>query len=340
MEHKRILIIQTAFLGDVILSTPLIKALRELFTDSFISFLLIPETKKVLENNPYLDEILVYDKRKQKGLRCFYRMVGEIKQRGFDLAIIPHRSLRSALLAYFSRIPKRIGFDRSSGSFLFTQKVTYLADVHEVDRNLSLVFGFDHPSTRVCPEIFPSPEDYDYARKLLHESGIKEEDKIVGIAPGSVWATKRWLPERFGEVADLLQQKDGIRVVFLGSDEDLVLCQQIADQMKTSPVILAGKTDVLQSAAIISLCTVVLSNDSAPVHMASAMRRPVVEIYGSTVPEFGFAPYGVDHTIIQKQMGCRPCGIHGRRKCPKKHYECMKEITTEEVFQAVLLYLE
>lgn len=340
MEHKRILIIQTAFLGDVILSTPLIKALRELYPESFISFLLIPETRRVLENNPHLNEILVYDKRKQKGLRSFYRMVGQIKQLGFDLAVIPHRSLRSALLAYLSRIPKRIGFDSSAGAFLFTDKVHYLINTHETERNLLLLSSFNYHQKNIPPELFPSSDDVFYIRKLLHDSGIGEEDKIVGIAPGSVWATKRWLPERFGEVADLLQRKAGVKVIFLGSEEDRKLCQEIAHQMETNPLILAGKTDILQSAAIISLCKVILSNDSAPVHIASAMKRSVVEIFGSTIPEFGFAPYGEGHTIIQKKMECRPCGIHGKRMCPKKHFRCMKEITTEEVFKAVLTHLE
>jgi len=340
---KRILIIQTAFLGDVILSTPLIKALRELFPNSFISFLLIPETKNVLENNPHLNEILVYDKRKKKGLGSFLQILAKIKERKFDLVIIPHRSLRSALLAYLSGIPQRIGFNKSTGSFLFTQKMVYPLNVHEVDRNLSLLSGFDFHQSDTAPELFPSPEDFSYARKLLHDSGpmdpnsdIREEDKIVGIAPGSVWATKRCLPERFAEVADLLIKKAGAKVVFLGSEEDQKLCLEIANQMVEKPVILAGKTNVLQSAAIISFCKVVLSNDSAPVHIASAMRKPVVAIFGSTIPEFGFAPYGEGHMIIEKKMSCRPCGIHGRKKCPKKHFRCMKEITTEEVFQAVV----
>jgi heptosyltransferase-2 len=336
MVPKRILIIQTAFLGDAILSTPLIKALRELFPDSFISFLLIPETKKVLENNPYLNEILVYDKRNKKGPIRFFQLVGKIRERGFDLAVIPHRSLRSALLSYLSSIPKRIGFDNSAGSSLFTEKVNYLANIHEIERNLSLLSDFDYHPENVNPELFPSPDDYSYARKLLHDSDIREEEKIVGIAPGSVWATKRWLPERFAEVADLLQQKAGVKVVFLGSEEDQKLCQGIADQMKTPSVILAGKTDILQSSAIISLCKVILSNDSAPVHVASAMKRPVVAIFGSTIPEFGFAPYGEGHVIIQKKMECRPCGIHGKRKCPQKHFKCMKEIATEEVYEAVV----
>jgi len=339
MVPKRILIIQTAFLGDVILSTPLIKALRELFPDSFISFLLIPETKKVLENNPYLNEILVYDKRSKKGPICFFRMIGKIRERGFDLAVIPHRSFRSALLSYLSRIPKRIGFDNSAGSFLFTEKVKYLANIHEIERNLNLLSQFDYHPKNTSPELFLSPEVYSSARKLLYDSDIREDEKIVGIAPGSVWATKRWLPERFAEVADRLQQKAGARVVFLGSEGDRKLCQKIADQMKTPPVILAGKTDILQSAAIISLCKMILSNDSAPVHVASAMKKPVVAIFGSTIPEFGFAPYGEGHVIIQKKMECRPCGIHGKRKCPQKHFKCMKEITTEEVYEAVVSLL-
>jgi heptosyltransferase-2 len=336
MAPKRILIIQTAFLGDVILSTPLIKALRELFPDSFISFLLIPETKKVLGNNPYLNEVLVYDKRNKKGAIQFFRMVDKIKERAFDLAVIPHRSFRSALLAYLSRIPKRIGFDNSAGSFLFTNKVNYRKNVHEIERNLSLLSEFDYHPSDTYPKIFPSSDDFSYVRKLLRDSDIHEDEKIVGIAPGSVWATKRWILQRFAQVADLLQQKAGVKVVFLGSEEDEELCKQIAGQMKTPSTILAGKADILQSAAIISLCRVILSNDSAPVHIASAMKRPVVAIFGSTIPEFGFAPYGEGHVVIQKKMECRPCGIHGKQKCPQKHFNCMREITAQEVYEAVL----
>ncbi|MGB7061616.1 MAG: lipopolysaccharide heptosyltransferase II [Candidatus Zixiibacteriota bacterium] len=336
MRHKRILIIQTAFIGDVILCTPLIKGLKKTFPDSFISFLLIPETENVLENNPHLSEILVYDKRKNKGIGSFLQIIIRVKQGEFDLAVIPHRSLRSALLAYLSRIPVRIGFDKSTGSFLFTRQVVYNNNVHEVDRNLSLLLDFSSRLKDTSPELFPSSEDFSYARKLLSDSGITEGDKIVCVAPCSVWATKRWLPERFAEVADLLLREARAKVIFLGSEEDRALCEKTANSMTERPAVLAGKTSVLQSAAIVSFCKVILSNDSAPVHIASAMKIPAVAIFGSTVPEFGFAPYGVNHVIIQKKMECRPCGIHGKRKCPKEHFRCMREITTEEVFQAVL----
>jgi heptosyltransferase-2 len=205
-----------------------------------------------------------------------------------------------------------------------------------VDRNLSLLSGFNFHPTNPMLELFPSSEDFSYARKLLLDSGIGKKDKIVGIAPGSVWATKRWLPERFAQVSQLLMNEAGTKVVFLGSEDDRDICERIANLTKGKPVILAGRTNILQSAAMISLCKVILSNDSAPVHIASAMKRPVVAIFGSTIPEFGFAPYGVDHLIIEKKMDCRPCGIHGRKECPQKHFRCMKDITTEEVFQAVL----
>ena len=339
MEHKRILIIQTAFIGDVILSTPLIKVLRRTFPDAFISFLLIPETENVLENNPHLDEVLVYDKRKKKGLGSLLQIIARVRQGKFDLAVIPHRSMRSAILAYLSGIPERIGFDRAVGSSLFTKRVAYNANAHEVERNLSLLSNFAPRPEDTSPELFPSTDDLSYVRRLLSDSGISEGERVVGIAPGSVWATKRWLPERFAEVADLLLKEAEIKVVLLGSREDRALCERIADLMAGRPAIVAGKTSVLQSAAILSLCRVLLSNDSAPVHMASATGTPVVAIFGSTIPEFGFAPYGVDQVIIEKQMDCRPCGIHGKRKCPEKHFRCMRDISTKEVYEAVLSLL-
>ncbi len=339
MRYKRILIVQTAFIGDVILSTPLVRSIRKTFPDSFISFLLIPQTKEVLANNPHLNEVLVYDKRRNKGAGEFLRIVKRIAERKFDLAMIPHRSLRSALLAYLSRIPERIGFDKSAGSFLFTRRLVYHDNMHEVDRNLSLLSDFNHLPENRGPELFPSFEDFFYVRQLLSECGIKEDDKIVGIAPGSVWPTKRWISERFGEVSQLLMEKAGAKVIFLGSEEDRNLCERIAGSMEKKPKILAGETNILQSAAAVSFCKVILSNDSAPVHIASAMRRPVVAIFGSTIPEFGFAPYGRGHVIVQKKMDCRPCGIHGKRRCSEKHFRCMKDITTEEVFEAVRSFL-
>ncbi|KPL01622.1 MAG: hypothetical protein AMJ90_07360 [candidate division Zixibacteria bacterium SM23_73_2] len=348
--HK-ILIIQTAFLGDVILTTPLVKATRKLFPDAKISFLLIPQTKEVFSDNPYLDEIIVYDKKgEEKKSKDFLHLLKKLRQRNFDLALFPHRSLRSALLAYLSKIPRRIGFDKSDGSIFFTEKIKYNSSIHEIERNLTLLkplilkplnieplnikqLNFEIPN--LSPELYPSDEDILFVRRFLKDSKVDEKEKIIAIAPGSVWETKRWLAQRFAQVADLLIEKEKAKIILVGGAEDKQLCQEISAMMKKRPVIAAGKTTVLQSAVIISKSKVLLSNDSAPVHIASATKTPTVAIFGSTIPYFGFGPYGNDHTIIQKKLPCRPCGIHGKRKCPEKHFKCMKDITTEEVFQAV-----
>ncbi len=336
MNPQKILIIQTAFLGDVVLSTPLIKAVKRKYPHSKIFFLLIPQTKGLLQNNPHLDGIIVYDKKdKEKGVSSFLALARKIRASGFDLALIPHRSFRSALLAYLARIPQRTGFDKSSGAFLFTKKIKYIQNQSEAKRNLSLLETDMPPENDCLPELFPSEDDFKYIEELFISWDVKKEDKIVGIAPGSVWNTKRWLPERFGEVAESLIEKLGVKVIFTGGKEDEKLCLEIASNMKSKPLIAAGKTSPLQSAALISRCHVILSNDTAPMHIAVAMRVPVVAIFGSTIPEFGFAPTGKNDLVIQKELYCRPCGIHGRKNCPEKHFRCMKEITAAEVFEGV-----
>jgi len=336
MNPEKILIIQTAFLGDVILATPFLKAVRKKYSHSKIFFLLIPQTSGLLQNNLFLDELIVYDKKgKEKGVFSFFNLLKKIKALGFDLAFVPHRSLRSALLVYFAGIPQRVGFDKSAGSFLFTKKIRYIQNQPEVKRNLSLLEKDLFSENDFLPELFPSEEDFRYIVNLFKSWDIKRNDKIVGIAPGSVWETKRWLPERFGKVAESLMEKLGAKVVFLGGKEDEDLCLEISKDMKNKSFIAAGKTSPLQSAALISRCKVVLSNDTAPMHIAVAMRVPVVAIFGSTIPEFGFAPTGGKDIIIQKEVYCRPCGIHGKRRCPEKHFRCMKEITAEEVFDLV-----
>ncbi len=336
MNPEKILIIQTAFLGDVILCTPLIKGVRKKFPQSKIFFLAISQTSGLLQNNPYLDQIMVYDKKnKEKGIFHYLDLIKKIKTENLDLAFIPHRSLRSALLAYLAGIPQRVGFDKSAGSFLFTKKIKYVQNQLETQRDLSLLETKSFSENDFLPELFPSEGDFRYVEDLFRDWGIKEGDKVVGIAPGSVWETKRWLPERFGQVANLLMEKSKAKVIFLGGKEDESLCLKISKEMRNKPFVAAGKTTPLQSVALISRCKVVLSNDTAPMHMAVAMRTPVVAIFGSTIPEFGFAPAGKDDVIVQREVYCRPCGIHGRRKCPEKHFRCMNDITVEGVFKSV-----
>jgi len=337
---RKILIIQTAFLGDVVLTTPLVKAVRENFPQSFISVLLIPQTSEVFKNNAHINQLILYDKKgKQKGIGNFLKLVDFVRKEEFDLAILPHRSLHSAFLAYLSKIPRRIGFHSASGSFLYTDEVTYRTNLHEIDRNLSLLSPLGCSRRNIKLQLFPAEEDFAWADEFLNQSGVDKNKKLAAIFPSSAWATKRWTIEGFADVAERLIQEANAEVLLLGSNKDEKLLLKISSIMREKPIIPIGKTNLLRSLALVSKCSVVLSNDSAPVHMSVALGKPVVVIFGSTLPEFGFAPYGEHHTIIQKNIYCRPCGIHGKKVCPEIHFKCMKDISPDETFQAVKKYL-
>ncbi len=338
---QNILLVQTAFLGDLILTTPLIKAVKKKYSDSKLSVLVIPQTAELLKNNPYVDEVIIYDKRgTEKSLNSFFQLVNRIKQSKFDLALVPHRSYRSSFLVFLSKIPERIGFDKNQASFFLTKKITYQKNWHEIERNLSLIESDGLRIEEKYPELFPDKNNFARVENFLMENEIKSNDPLIAIAAGSTWATKRWLPQGFALVTDWLIEKEKIKVIFIGSVEEEKLAAEIRGLMQSKPVVACGKLSLLESAALLSKCKLLLANDTAPVHMAVAMRRPVVEIYGSTIPGFGFYPFGDGHVIIEKNLFCRPCGIHGHQKCPLGHFKCMKEISPEEVFQAVVTKLQ
>ncbi|HID95817.1 MAG TPA: lipopolysaccharide heptosyltransferase II [Candidatus Latescibacteria bacterium] len=336
MNVNKILIIQTAFIGDLILTTPLIRAAKRGFPKAWLSVLTIPRTAELLEGNPSVDEVLVYDKRgRDKGSRAFLKMVRGLRSGTFDLALIPHRSLRSALLPFLAGIPRRIGFDRSAGSFLFTKTIPYRMDVHQIERNLDLISALGVKINDRLPEVYPDRHDQGVVRRFLSANGISPSDRIVAIAPGSVWPTKRWLPERFAELADRLIGEQGVKVLLIGGGSDIELCSSIAAMMRFGAVLTAGKMSLRQSAALLSRSSLLLCNDSAPMHLAVAVRTPVVAIFGPTSPSFGFAPYDSNSLVIQSDLECRPCGIHGGKRCPKGHFECMKRIHPEQVLKEI-----
>jgi heptosyltransferase-2 len=334
---KRILVIQTAFLGDVVLTTPLVRALKQSLPEVDIAVLTLSSTSEVFKNNPQVAEIITYDKREtQKGVINLLCLVKEVKRRKFDVALIPHRSLRSAFLAWGADISLRVGFTSSSGYYFLNREVPYWPDCHEVERVLELLSGLGLEVVKSPPELFPDEEDHRWVTEFLDES----IDDWVAIAPGSVWPTKRWLPERFAQLANMVAGDFRGGVVFVGGEEDRFLCRKIAEDVKGKCLVAAGEASVLQSAALFSKCRLLISNDSAPVHLASAVGTKVVDIYGPTVPQFGFYPHGEGHRIVEvEHLYCRPCSKHGPKRCPEGHFRCMREITVEKVFEAVAALL-
>lgn len=342
-QNKNILIIQTAFIGDVILTLPLIEAAHRKFPGSMLSLLITPNAYDLVKANPYLDDVIVYDKKgKDRGLRNFLELAMKIRSRKYDLAILPHRSLRSAVLAFLGRIPERIGFDRSAGKIFLMKTVKYSWDKHEVERNLDLI-GTSRGEALPRPEkmsIFLDSEDLKGADNFLERNGLAGKDLLIGIAPGSVWATKRWLKERFAELAEKLVEQYRAKIILFGGKEDEVLACEIKKLSGCDLIVAAGKLSLGESAAAISKCRLFITNDTAPLHLASAFQIPTVAIFGPTTTSFGFGPYNTNYLIVEKDLKCRPCGRHGHKKCPEGHFKCMAEISTGEVFEACGRFLK
>ena len=334
----KILVVQTAFVGDVLLTLPLVQSLKSAYPSSRIDMLIVPRAAELLENNPSVHQVLVFDKRgRDSGLQGFLRTVKYIRNQKYQCAIVPHRSMRSAALVTFARIPKRIGFSKSAGWFLFHDVIRYENSIHEIDRNMQLLGALGiQQSVRAYPQLYPSKGDSEIVDQFILAKGIHDPKMMIGIAPGTIWNTKRWFAERYSELASKLIE-DGFSVVLIGGKEDEVLCKDIQVATGSGQVYnAAGKLTLLQSAELIRRCRMLISNDSAPMHLAVAVRTPVVAIFGATIPEFGFSPYGKHDIVVEtKGLSCRPCSIHGGETCPIKTFDCMKNITVKNVHRQV-----
>ena len=331
-EKKRVLILQTAFLGDVVLATPMAESIKNSHPEWEVDFLTTPESGALLENNPNISRILTYDKNKsERGVKGFLSKISEIEAGAYDIALIPHRSIRSAALVRFAGIPQRVGFDKSAGYFLFTERVKYENELHEVERNLKLVESLNLSVSKVKPRLYPSSNDLKKSEKILKSSAKLKNRPIIAIAPGSIWPTKRWPIDNYIELAGMLV-KDGFGVVVLGGEKDKALFKKISME---GVEVFAGTTTLLESAALLKKCEALVTNDSAPLHFAVAVDTPVVAIFGATAPKFGFYPYNSDDIVIERELPCRPCAIHGGMKCPIGTFECMLDIGAEEVFNNV-----
>lgn len=338
-DKIKILIVQTAFIGDVVLALPLAQVLREKLPDSKIDFVTIPRAAGLTANHPAINNVIIYDKRgKDKGIIGLLRLAKQLKTQSYDVAIVPHRSIRSALLVYLAGCIKRIGFNRSAGKFLFTDVVRYPASMHEVQRNITLLRPMAIlQQSKESPTVYPTDEDRKIVDKLLFDEELLDTKKLIAVAPGAVWNTKRWTEDGYIELIKKLVN-GGYLVAMVGGTEDGPLCDKIIKAVGLGRVFnSAGKLSLLQSAELIKRCRVLVSNDSAPVHLAAAVNTPVVAIFGATVPAFGFGPYSEGSAVVQiNDLKCRPCAIHGGNKCPIKTFDCMKRITHEMVFDKVM----
>jgi len=338
---QKILIIQTAFLGDTILSLPLAQSLKNILPECEIDYLCIPATANVMENNPNIHDIIRYDKKAGRKIRNLIKMISFIKERKYDIIICPHRSLRSALITYFSDAKIRIGFNKNVLSFLLTTKAKYLKNEHEIKRNLELIklipgIVINDNMLSLKPDLFPSQDDKNTANELLNKF-ITEKDKLICFAPCSKWYTKN-LPEKIAvDIINSLNEK-GYKVSLIGGMEDEKFCRLIEGQAndKNKVLCLAGKLTPLQSSYAIQRSCALITVDSAAAHIGASTGKPIVMIFGSTIPAFGFYPLTSKNIIIENNnLDCRPCTDHGRGSCPKKHFKCMLDLDITDIVNAV-----
>lgn len=325
---KKILIVQTAFIGDVILTTPLVSGVNQIYPSAKIDVLAIPSGAEIWKNNPVINRIFTYDKKgSDRKIVQLFKLIFILRQVKYDWVISPHRSLRSGIISYFSGAPFRTSFDKSTGSKIFYNEVIPYRQVHEIDRNLDLIH-FNNRS-KILPSVYPLPAEKEKIDILILEKRIKFP--FIVIAPGSVWHTKRWPTDKFADLIKGLIDK-GVNICLIGGKEDVLLGKKLSE---ISPLCFdfTGMLNIRESYYLIKQSRCLITNDSAPLHLGSASGIPTLAIFGPTVPLFGFSPYGNDRSIVVEIQGlsCRPCGIHGGDKCPLKHFNCMRQIDVDFV---------
>jgi heptosyltransferase-2 len=333
------LVIQTSFLGDVVLTTPL---LAELASRGPVDIVVTPAAAPLLANHPAVRDVIVFDKRgADNGIAGLWRFARKLRTRtdgtprDATAAFLAQGSTRSAALALLAGIRERVGFATSAGRLLYTRRSRYRADRHHAERLWRLAAGDDVPDPAAAvirPRLYPGESERAAVSALLKDVP-RDGAPLLALAPGSIWGTKRWphFPALASRLAPLY------RLVVVGGADDDALAAEIARAAGPERVVNAtGKFSLLASTELLSRCAGLVTNDSAPQHLASAAGTPTLAIFGPTVPSFGFGPLAPrSATIGHESLNCRPCDAHGPKQCPLGHWKCMKELDVEQVSRAL-----
>ena len=334
----KILIIHTAFIGDIVLSTPLIQKLKDLYPKSEIDYLTLPTNQSVLYNNPNLNEIILYDKKgKDKGIKGFLKVLKILKQKKYDYAVIPHRFIKSILLAKLAKIPDIVGFDVATGSSLLDKKVHYDMKKHEVERLLNLV---EYEGKKIPVRIYPAKENFVKIEKMLTISGYtgKKEQKLILVAPGSQRPEKMWPIEKYREVIQKLKKNENYFIGITGSKSEKEL--PLNFEKDKNVIDFRGEISLVEFGALISKADVVVGNDSSPIHIASGFEKPfVIGIFGPGKRSLGFFPWTEKSNVIEdnefyeNNIVTIPKKQH---KYKKDYYKEIPLISTDRVYEEII----
>lgn len=329
---KKILYIQTAFPGDAVLSLPALEKLKELNPDSSVDVLCIPSTQEIFSAAAYVDNVLVIDKRgKHKSFFALINFAKELKNRKYDVIYSSHRSLRTSILVLLSEVEETYGFSNSAIKYVYKNIVSYHLNKHEVQRNFDLIgFKYDENSWRVQPRL-----NFSDGVNIKVANFLKEiaKNKIIALAPGSIWTTKRYPKEKWQRIANYFSTKN-FNVILIGGKDDEELCESILQNSTGNLFNAAGKFSIVESIKLLSHCNLLISNDSAPTHFGICAGIKVLTIYCSTIPQFGFFPYLFGSRFLSfDDLNCKPCGIHGYQECPLTHFNCANKLHEDEVIK-------
>ena len=326
---QKFLVIQTAFTGDVVLATALVEKLHRYFPDAQIDFLLRKGNEGLLLDHPFVRQVFIWNKREHKN-RNLWKILKTIRNEKYDAVINPQRFASTGLLTAFSGAKEKIGFDKNPLSFLFSRKIQHdlSGKKHEVERNNELIQHLtDDRITK--PRLYPSVKIFQDLQSFTRQA-------YVCMTPASVWFTKQYPFEKWLALINGFPSQ--YRIYLLGGKDDSDLCNRIkASTVNKNVEVLAGKLDFLSAAALMKTAVMNYTNDSAPLHFASAVEAPVTAIFCSTVPGFGFYPLSETSFVIEtpEALSCRPCSLHGLKACPLGHFKCAYTIKTSDLLQTL-----
>ncbi|XPV76409.1 MAG: lipopolysaccharide heptosyltransferase II [Desulfovibrio sp.] len=340
-RFKKIGIWNTAFLGDAVLTLPLIQKVKATYPEAEVHFFVRKGFESLFQAQRELTSTRGYAKRgDQKSLKAAVNYAHSLRNENFDLWISSHTSMRSALIAHQSAIPNRIGFDSPwYNKFAYTQTVDRkFNELEEIERLFQLAEPLGITLPAPAPRMDLPIEDTEYAESLFQR---RVGDKpCVGIHPGSTWPTKCWPADYFTRLIEIAVD-NGVTPVLFGGPGEEALAQKIiydANVPASAVMDLSGQLTLTRLAACISMLSVYVTNDSGPMHISWVQNVPTVAFFGPTVKELGFFPRGQNSIVLEEKMDCRPCGLHGHKKCPKSHHNCMKNITPERAWDAIKVF--
>jgi len=328
---EKILLVRTDRIGDLILSLPLAEAIKQVYPHTRITFLVSPYARDVLENNPFVDGVICYE---YKGLRSFFKFRKFLKDKRFDTAVLIHPTLPLALLLFLSRIRVRIGTAYRAYQIFFNYKVYQhrkTVEKHELEYNLEMLSPLGVSFKKVHPKIFLKESEKKWAESEFLNLGIRKEDVVVIVHPGSGNSSLNYPPEKYGKVADNIIGRLKAKIIITGEEKEKILEMRLNSQMKIKPLSLVGKTDLRKLAAVLNRADLLISSSTGPMHIARALGTPVVALFSPVFVASAkrWGPLGKESEVLLPPLGpCLKCRL---KKCP--HYDCMEKINEEAVFQ-------